>query len=164
MPIPRTAWPHPDRRDSSLPLRALRRDSLPQPCANQLLGRPESAWPSPENVAALGVGGVCAQVDRLLNRFVRLLEAVFAGRIVVVRDHRFRNSPVSHRQLRIEFRRLLKRARRLVMVERVNQAQSLIEKLPALSRLWLKPDDASRPGRSSWWPASRLPWHERRRS
>ena len=81
-----------------------------------------------ENVVAFGIGGIATQLHRLLNRLVRLLEAVFARRIVVVRTDRLRHPPVSHRQLRIERRRFLKRARRLVMVERVNQPQSLIEK------------------------------------
>jgi hypothetical protein len=81
-----------------------------------------------QNIAAFRVGGIATQVHRLLNRIMRPLEAVCARRIVVVRSHRLRNSPVRHRQFRIECRRFLKRARRLVMVERVDQAQSLIEK------------------------------------
>ncbi len=61
-----------------------------------------------QNVAAFGVGGIAAQVHCLLNRLVRLLEAVRARRIVVVRSDCLRNPPVSHRQLRIELRRFLK--------------------------------------------------------
>ncbi len=60
-----------------------------------------------QNVAAFGVGGIATQIDRFLNRLMRLLEAVFARRIVVVRSHRLRDSPVSHGQLRIQFCRFL---------------------------------------------------------
>ena len=61
-----------------------------------------------QNVAAFGVGGIATQVHRLLDRLVRLLEAVLACRIVVVRPHRLGNPPERHRQVRIQFRGFLK--------------------------------------------------------
>ncbi len=52
--------------------------------------------------------------------------------IVVVRSNRLGDAPVGHRQLGIEFRGVLKRPRRLVMVKGINKAQSLIEELLSL--------------------------------
>ncbi len=60
---------------------------------------------------------------------MRLFEAVLAGGIVVVRSYRFRNSPISDCEFGIEFSRTLERACRLIMIEIVNQTQSLIEEL-----------------------------------
>ena len=49
------------------------------------------------------------------------------GRIVVVWPDRFGDAPVGHGELGIEFSRTPERARRFVMIEGVDQPQSLIE-------------------------------------
>ena len=54
-------------------------------------------------------------------------EAVFARGIVVIRPYRFCHAPERHRQLGVELARALERARRLIVIERVNLAQSLVE-------------------------------------
>ena len=56
-------------------------------------------------------------------------EALVAGGIVVVRAYRFSHSPVRHGQLGIELGGALKGTRGLIVVEGVNLAQALIEKL-----------------------------------
>ncbi len=69
------------------------------------------------------------QVHGFLHGIVRMLVTVGIGGIVVVRSHGLGDTPVGHRQLGIEFRGVLERARRLVMVEGINKAQSLIKEL-----------------------------------
>ena len=81
------------------------------------------------NVGLFAGRSVARQIDGLLHGVVRALETVGIGGIVIVRTNRFGDSPVRHRQFRIEFRSVLKRTRRFVMVEGVNEAQTLIEKL-----------------------------------
>ena len=56
-------------------------------------------------------------------------KALIAGGIVVVRSHRFSHSPIRHGQLGIELGGAFERARGLVVIEGVDQAQSLIEEL-----------------------------------
>src|SRR5437879_4000596 len=55
------------------------------------------------------------------------LETLGIGRVVVIGSDRFGNAPVSHGKLRIEFRRMLERTCRLIVIECVNEAQALIE-------------------------------------
>ena len=81
------------------------------------------------NIFALARRGICRQTLRLHNFLVSLLEAVFAGGIVVVRPYRLGDAPMRHRQRGVQLRRALKRARRFIMVESVNVAQPLVEKL-----------------------------------
>ena len=59
-------------------------------------------------------------------------KALIAGGIVVVRPHGFGHPPVRHGQLGIELGGAFKRARGLVVIEGVDQAQSLIEELLCL--------------------------------
>src|ERR1700730_12322644 len=51
------------------------------------------------------------------------------GRIVIIRSHRLGHTPVRHGQPGIEFGGMLKRARRLVVIESVDEPQTLIEEL-----------------------------------
>src|SRR5579871_5275183 len=60
---------------------------------------------------------------------MRLLEAFGVSRIVVVRPNRLCDTPVRHRELRIEFGGVLKRAGSFVVIEGVNESQALIKKL-----------------------------------
>src|SRR5208282_583906 len=60
------------------------------------------------------------------------LVPVRIGRIVVVRSNCLSNAPVRHRQLWIKFCGMLKRTRRLVVIEGVNESQALIEELLSL--------------------------------
>src|SRR5690349_12161250 len=60
---------------------------------------------------------------------MRLLETVVAGRVVVIRTDGLRHTPVCNRQVRVEFGGALKRASGLVVIESVDQSESLIEKL-----------------------------------
>jgi hypothetical protein len=84
------------------------------------------------DVVLLGRRSARRQVHGFLDRIVRLLEALFAGRIVVIGSHRFGDAPIRDRQFRIEVRRALKRTRRFVMIEGVDQTQALIEKILGL--------------------------------
>ena len=59
-------------------------------------------------------------------------EALVAGGIVVVRSHGFSHAPVGHGELGIEIGGALKRTGRFIVVEGVDQAQSLIEELLCL--------------------------------
>ena len=63
---------------------------------------------------------------------MRMLEAVWIGRVVIVRAHSLGDSPIGHRKFRIEFACVLKRARGFVVVERIDEAQSLIEEFLCL--------------------------------
>ena len=72
------------------------------------------------------------KIDGFLNGGVRRGETLVAGGIVVVGSDGLRHSPISHRQFGIEICRALKRARRFVVVEGVNQAQPLIKELLGL--------------------------------
>src|SRR5882762_3177849 len=67
--------------------------------------------------------------ERLRNGGVRLLEPLVAGWVVVVGTDGLGDAPIGHRELGIEVRRALERPRRLIVVEGVYVAQSLIEKL-----------------------------------
>ncbi len=80
------------------------------------------------NVRLVALGRAFRPARRLLDGLMRLHEAVFARRIVVVRTNGFRDAPIRHRQFGVQLRRPLERPRRLVMIERVNQPQPLIEK------------------------------------
>ena len=81
------------------------------------------------DICLLARRGVAFQMHRFLNGFMRLLKALFARRIVVVRPDGLGDSPKSHRKFGIEFCCFLKRPRRLIVIEGVNETQSLIEKL-----------------------------------
>ena len=81
------------------------------------------------NVGLLAGRGSGRQIDRFLHRVMRVLETVRVGGIVVVRSDRLGDAPVGHRQLGIEFGGMLKRARGLVVIEAIDEAQSLIEEL-----------------------------------
>ena len=60
---------------------------------------------------------------------MRLPEALFTCRIVVIWSDGLRDSPISHREFGIKFSCVFERARCLVVIKRVDQAQSLIKKL-----------------------------------
>ena len=60
---------------------------------------------------------------------MRVLVTLRIRRIIVVRSNGFRDAPVGHRQLGIEFGGVLERSCRLVMIEGINKAQPLIKKL-----------------------------------
>ena len=56
-----------------------------------------------------------------------LFETIIAGRIVVVRTNRFGHTPIRHRQLGIEFRGMAEGACCLIVIEGVDESQSLIK-------------------------------------
>ena len=57
-----------------------------------------------------------------------MLVAVGIGGIVIVRSHCLGDSPIRHGEFRIEFRSVLERSGRFVVVEGINETQSLVEK------------------------------------
>src|SRR6266576_306018 len=76
--------------------------------------------------------GAGRQLDGFLNGFVRSLETIVAGGIVVVRTNCFCDPPERHREFRIEFCCPLERTGGLVVIEGVDQTQSLVEELLGL--------------------------------
>ena len=100
------------------------------------------------NVGAFGLGGIGAEVDRFLDRFVRLLETVFTGGIVVVGANGLGDAPVGHGEFGIEFGGLLEGARGFIVVEGVDQAESLIEEFLCCRSSWWRRDDGGCRGRS----------------
>ena len=68
----------------------------------------------------------------LLDGVVRDLLPLCIHWQVVIRTNRQRDTPPCHRHVRIEFRRVTERTLRLVMIESVDEAKSLIEKLLCL--------------------------------
>ena len=81
------------------------------------------------NVGLLDGRSVGREIDCFLDGVVCRRETLVAGRIVVIRAYSFRDAPVGDGQLGVEIGSALKRARRLIVVEGVDQTQSLIEKL-----------------------------------
>src|SRR5258707_673111 len=69
------------------------------------------------------------KAERLRDGGVRLLEALVASWVVVVWADGLSEAPIRHRELGIELRGAFERPRRLLVVESVDVAQSLIEKL-----------------------------------
>ena len=59
---------------------------------------------------------------------MRLLIAVGVRRIVIVRTDSLGYSPVGYGEFRIKFRRMTKRTRGFIVVEGVDETQSLIKK------------------------------------
>ena len=76
------------------------------------------------------LAGRCAggQGAGFLDGLMRLLEAVRVGGIVVIRAYRLGDAPVGHRHFGVELCRLLERTRRFLMIEGIDQPQTLIEK------------------------------------
>ena len=84
------------------------------------------------DVGLLGGRSAGREIDRLLDGVVRRGETLVAGGIVVVRSYGLGHSPIGHGQFGIEFGGALKRARGLIVIEGVDQAQSLIKELLGL--------------------------------
>jgi hypothetical protein len=76
-----------------------------------------------------------AQGFRLIDRIHGDLLVFRVDGEVIVWAHCQRHAPPGHRQVRIDFCRAAKRARRFFMVERIHEAQSLVEKLLGLGAL-----------------------------
>ncbi len=72
------------------------------------------------------------QIHGFLHRIMRVLVTLGIRGIVVVWSDGLCDSPVSHCQFGIEFRGVLKRACRLVMIEGIDKAQPLVEELLGL--------------------------------
>src|SRR5437016_13092066 len=66
---------------------------------------------------------------------MRLLVAIGIGGVVIVRPYCLGDSPVRHRQLGIKLRSMLERPRGLIVIERIDEAQALIEELLRLRAL-----------------------------
>ena len=81
------------------------------------------------NVSLLAGRGIGRELRRVLDRIVGALITFGIGWIVVVGTNSFGNSPIGHGQLRIKFRRVLKRACGLIVIKGVDEAQTLIKKL-----------------------------------
>ena len=79
------------------------------------------------DVRLVALGSIGGERLRFLDGGVRLREAVFAGGIVVIRPHRFRDAPKRHRHFGIELARALEGAHGFRVIEGVNLAQPLVE-------------------------------------
>ena len=63
---------------------------------------------------------------------MRMLKALIAGRIVVIRPHRFGNSPPRDCEVRVKFAGALEGTGCFVVIEGEDQAQALVEELLGL--------------------------------
>jgi len=84
------------------------------------------------DVNLLSGRSVTREINRLLDGRMGRCETVVAGGIVVVGPYGLGHSPIGHGQFAVKICGTLKRARRFVVVESVDLAQSLIKELLGL--------------------------------
>ena len=87
-------------------------------------------------VCFLAGRGIRGKVRGLLNGFVSFYESLVACRIVVIRADGFGDSPIRNCEFRIKFGGVSERTRGFVVIEGIDQAQTLDRRTAALADCW----------------------------
>src|SRR5213080_5336544 len=106
------------------------------------------------DVSLVALGSIRAERQRFLNGGVGLRKTAFAGGIVVIGADGFGDAPIRHGQFGIEFRGALEGAHGFVVIESVDESQTLIEKylrLRVLGGDWVMPIAVARHERSGFY-------------